>query len=120
MEETLRSIQGLLPGTRVIWSDILIRQRYEGEVKRGAGKRSTLSLNKYARKLCFAIENACVIKHSHLINPLHAQQDIYFKDGVHLGELGKLTFRQNLSNALSYFNAHPDEPHFPPRGFNGN
>ncbi len=115
--EALTAIKNLLPNARVIWSDILLRCQYRNEYKPGAGKRSTRDLNKFARKVCNGIDGARVIKHSHIINPLDPQPGIYYEDGIHLGDVGKLFFRQNLSNALVFFDAHPDAFHFPPRGY---
>ncbi len=117
MAETLMTIRNILPDTRIIWSDILLRQIYKREQRPGAGKRCTRNLNKYARKLCKDMEGAHVVKHSHLIQSQDPQPDIYYRDGIHLGDFGNLMFRQNLSNALVFFNAHPEAFHFPPRDY---
>ena len=69
VKESLEAIRNILPNTRLIWSDILLRAKYQGEVKVGAGKRCTLDLNMFARKAIREMPNTHVIKHSHIINP---------------------------------------------------
>ena len=46
-EQALLAFRVLLKNTRIIWSDILPRLRYEGELE-GAGKCNTINLNKWA------------------------------------------------------------------------
>ncbi len=111
VKECLEAIRNILPNTRLIWSDILLRAKYHGEVKGGAGKRCTWDLNMYARKILREMQNAHVIKHSHLINP--SQEGVYWQDMIHLDTRGTLLFRQNLSDGLMFFNTYPDAFHFP-------
>ena len=81
-----------------MWSDILLRAKYD--TKRVQG--SILYLNEFVRSVLRGMPNACVIRNSHLVNP---DEDIYWEDNVHIK--GNLSFRQNLSNALGYFNTNP-------------
>lgn len=52
ISELLFGLRNLLPTTRIIWSDILLRLFYYGETIKGAGKRTVIALNKHARKSC--------------------------------------------------------------------
>ena len=119
VEENLTGLRALLPNTRLIWSDILLRLGYPEEEIDGAGKRNMRNINKWAHKICREKlgENAYVIVHSgvfasHLRN-LHGRP-IYKYDCTHPSDFGLLLFRQNLSNALVHFNNQPNSKHYPP------
>ena len=57
VKESLKVIRNILPNTRLIWSDILLRAKYQGKVKGGAGKRCTWDLNMYAKKITHTLQN---------------------------------------------------------------
>jgi hypothetical protein len=88
----------LLPFTRVIWSDIMPRLAYPKEAAMGAGKRSTININRFAHQICKSVGNAYIIRHSRLFNPRRQHEDgrQLFADDVHPTEwatsslLGKL------------------------------
>jgi lysophospholipase L1-like esterase len=111
IKSNLQDVRNLLPNTRVIWSDILPRRKYKLERKEGAGKKCTIDLNKYAHQICDEIRNACVIRSSHIFNPLVKE---LFHDDVHLSDVGAAHFKLHLSNALSSFNRYPEVTNFPP------
>jgi hypothetical protein len=58
----LEDIRNLLPDTRIIWSVIMMRLRYDGELNEGGGKASVINLNKKALNVVKAIKNAHVIR----------------------------------------------------------
>lgn len=111
IEEGLRSIRHLLPNTQIVWSDILLRLFYYGEVKLGVGKKNVRSLNKFAHSLCKHLGNAHAIAHSHNINPM--QHSLYWRDGLHLSSSGNTLFCENLHNALAFFALAPEALLYP-------
>ena len=50
--ENIRGLRALLPNTRIIWSDILVRLAYCDERVPGAGRRAMRNINKYAHVVC--------------------------------------------------------------------
>ena len=83
--QELKSIRNLLPHTRLIWSDILPRVKYENELQKGAGKRCTVDLNKNAREVLREFSNTHVIRNAHIFKP---QESALFFDDVHLSDIG--------------------------------
>ena len=112
IQECLQGARGLLPNTRVVWSDILPRLYYYGEHNSGGGKRWVVNLNRHAHRICRTMGNASYINHSVFINPQH--HNLYRYDGLHLSEEGNIRFRLTLQEALLHFNNNPAAPHFPP------
>lgn len=110
--ETLISIRNLLPHTRILWSDILHRMFYHGQLTPRGGKRSVISLNKYAARVCRDIGNAGTIRHYRVINP--SNQAAYRYDGLHLSPIGNNLFREDLGKALVFFRQNPTAPSFTP------
>ena len=108
--QELKSIRNLLPHTRLIWSDILPRVKYENELKKGAGKRFTIDLNKNARGALREFSNTHVIRNAHIFKP---QEHALFCDDIHLSDVGKDTFRTHLSDALLFFNHCPSVFQYP-------
>lgn len=111
LEETIKGFRKMLPNTRLIWSDILPRQKYENENEPGAGKRSTRNLNSFGRRVMSKMENCKVIKHGHVIRV--TMDDMFGQDEMDLSEKGKVTFRNNLEQALVFFKQNPEKFHFP-------
>ena len=72
VKESLEAIRNILPNTRLIWSDILLRAKYtciKAKLKEGQANAACLGFEyMYARKILREMQNAHVIKHSHLIN----------------------------------------------------
>ena len=115
LRETLLGIRELSPRVRLIWSDILPRQFYEEEFEEGCGKRSTITLNKYAHQVVRKeLTNACFIRHSHIFNPLN--DALFSADGLHLSDDGKVALQRSLSDGLVFFNANPGSVSYPPLG----
>ena len=104
IRNALMSIRQLLPNTRLIWSCVLPR-RIKGEHKGGCGRKCIKNINKCARQTLEKLGNAHVIRHSHNFNP--SDEVAYKLDGLHLEVPGQERFRQNLSQALVFFNNNP-------------
>jgi len=119
VKKTLVLIRNLLPTVRIIWSDILPRLAYSEEKVPGAGKSSTININKYAHQICrLSLEgNSHFIKHSRVFNPrlrnVEGRGPIYRYDGVHLTAAGNLLLRQSFGEALTHFNSFPGDLCFP-------
>lgn len=112
VKKTFMSIRRLLPGARLIWSDILPRRNYRNEFKPGCGKRTTRTLNKAAHKVIREdITNAHYIRNSHLFNPKNIS---LFRDDIHLSEAGSVVLRKIISDGLVFFNNNPGAVCFPP------
>ena len=113
LRETLLGFRELCPQSRIIWSDILPRRFYEEEFEEGCGKRSTITLNKYAHQVIRKeLTNSCYIRHSHIFNP--AKVALFAPDGLHLSDEGKVALQKNLSEGLVFFNANPGADCYPP------
>ena len=112
IEEGLRAARNLLPGTTIIWSDILPRLFYFGEIKRNAGRRNVRALNRFAQRICTGLGNAHRIVHTS--NFMASQHAMFRCDGVHLSPLGNEIFCGNLYSAIEYFAANPLSLLYPP------
>lgn len=108
----LSSVRNLLPLTRIIWSDVLIRTKYTGEVKKGTGRKVTNFVNSQAHKAIYGMENACFIMHSAVLSP--NKTSLFRGDGTHLNSNGIIVLKMSFGEALLYFNANPEEKAFPP------
>ena len=106
IENLLRSVRELLPNTRIIWSDILLRTKYKGEFRKGGGKSTVINLNKRALKVCKSIGNAHVIRNYRVFNQ-NEGHNLYDAGGLHLNPEGNRVFRESLGKALIFLNAHP-------------
>ncbi len=117
--ENLKGVRNLLPNTRLIWSDILLRLEYSEQIHDGAGKRNMRNINKKAHKVCREKlgGNNKIIVHSGLFQSGRRRvQDrpIYVYDCTHPSNWGLRLLRQNWSDALVYFNQNPQAVDFPP------
>ena len=112
MNEILHDLRNMLPGVRIIWSDVLPRLFYYGESSRGAGNRFRVKLNRYAHHVCLQLHDMHVIRHDELF-PAYSY-GLFRRDGLHLSERGIGTFIQNLENGLLFFNQFPNTFMFPP------
>lgn len=110
--EVLWGIRNLLPSTTIIWSDILPRTYYHGELTPGAGRRIINFFNAQAHGQIHKIENAGYIYHKPLFPPKH--YNLYRRDGLHLAKEGNIVFRMYLAEAVLYFRTHPGAKVFPP------
>ncbi len=117
VEQNIRDVRTLLPSTRIIWSDVIVRLAYAQEKNKGAGKDTVRAMNKRAHKVCREmIQNAKIIVHSDVLSPVLRNIDgpVYQYDCTHPSDLGLWHLRQKWSNALLYFNAHPSAFCYPP------
>ena len=112
VKSNLEAVRNLLPNTRIIWSDILPRREYKEEENKGAGKKITININRFAHSVCKKLGNAHVIKH-HSIRPDNAS--LYCSDNLHLSDAGSEIFRSDLADALIFFNNNPSAIFWPPR-----
>jgi lysophospholipase L1-like esterase len=112
ISDNLWGVRGLLPDTRVIWSNILPRLYYYMEQRRGGGKRIARYFNAQARKVICEMGNAHTVRHSEVLSPRN--QGLFRPDGLHLRDEGLTVFRMNLSESLLFFNMKPWEKAFPP------
>ncbi len=117
LEEVLLTIRELLPFTTIIWSDILPRLSYSEEKNEGAGKNSTININKRAHKVCRQMlhGNTHVIKHSQVFNPRYRNVDgpVFRYDSTHLSPKGYDLFRKTVQNAMAYFSQNPEGFEYP-------
>ena len=111
VKNNLEAVRNLLPNTRLIWSDILPRREYRDEENKGAGKKVTTNINRFAHKICKQLGNAHVIKHPS-ITPDKAS--LYCEDKLHLSDTGSERFRQDLADALVFFNNNTSAIFWPP------
>ena len=112
IEEGLKALRHMLPATRIVWSDILLRLFYYGEERPGVGKRNVSALNKFAHKVCKKLGRAHAIVHAHNINP--CSHSAYWRDGLHLSKEGNRLFCRNIFDAVSFFATHPSTLLYPP------
>ncbi len=116
----LTGIRNLLPHTRIIWSDIMIKLAYSDEDTPGGGLSSTRNVNKVAHRICRkqVKTNVHVITHSDMFNGRKRRingRSIYKWDGTHPSlDFGSELFRERLSQALIFFNENPGSFSFPP------
>ena len=109
--ETLKSVRSLLPEAKIIWSDILPKQTYEGEKIPGAGKKTTRNINRFAQKACLKMDVGCVIYHSRTID--RTDNSLFSDDGIYLTDKGYECLRQTLTDAISFFDSNPGATRFP-------
>ena len=107
----LKSVRNLFPRTRLIWSFILPRSYYHGELRKGAGDGCARNINNHARSVCSEMPNTHVISHKEVL-PKHVSK-LYRFDGLHLSPRGISIFRSHLEQALTFFNANPGEFQYP-------
>ena len=117
--DNLTGLREILPNTRIIWSDIILRLGYAEEVNRGAGKKCMRNINKYAHMIIKKEMggNAHIVVHSGNFTSNRRNENgrpIYQYDCVHPSPFGLLVFKQTLSNALVHFNNRPQSVVYPP------
>ena len=108
----ISSVRNMLPLSRIIWSDILPRRKYKGELKPGKGKQATNFANCQAHKAIYATSNASFICYSDILSA--DRSSLYRKDGTHLSRGGLIVFKMMLGEALLYFRSAPNAKAFPP------
>ena len=110
--ETLWGNRHTLPNTTIIWSDVIPRHYFHGEINAGAGRRIINFINAQAHGVIFQMNNAHFVRHRSVFPPHHFA--LYRYDGLHLTNAGNLVFRMNLAEALVYFRANTGSKAFPP------
>ena len=119
VKKNLDGIRRLLPNTRLIWSDILVRLEYSEQKRKGAGKRNMRSINKRAHKVMREELEGCnkVVVHSHIFQSkrkYYKGKKLFEYDCTHPTVWGLECMRKTWSDALVHFNAFPQAFDFPP------
>ena len=118
VRENLEGIRRLLPNTRMIWSDIIIRLEYADERVARAGKDNMRNINKRAHSFLRKLDgDNKVVVHSGIFQSGRHHLDnhaLFEYDCTHPTDWGLHCFRENLSNALIYFNQNPASFEYPP------
>ena len=103
-------IRLLLPNTRIIWSEILLRRYWhvakgDGKIIEKIRKRVNCAVNNFIKN-----EGHYVIKHS---NIRASEIELYRFDGTHLSDIGNDIYLNNLQGALETFITSPNTKSFP-------
>jgi len=119
VKSNLEEIRRLLPNTRLIWSDILVRLEYAEQMVDGAGKRNMRSINKRAHGILrkeLEGDNKVVV-HSGIFQSgrrYYMGKKLFQWDCTHPSPWGLECLRKTWSDALIYFSANPLAYDFPP------
>lgn len=103
-------IRLLLPNTRIIWSEILMRRYWhvakgDGKIIEKIRKRVNCAVNNFIKN-----EGHYVIKHP---NIRASEIELYRFDGTHLSDIGNDIYLNNLQGALETFVTSPNTKSFP-------
>ena len=92
-------IEEIIPGTKIIWSEILPRQNWRYSKNNKAMDIARRRMNSFGGK--FAIEN----QGAYLRHPLLDKfcEKYFSKDGVHLNSLGNTILLNQISKGISEF-----------------
>ena len=99
--QNLSELGKLLLKARIIWSSILPRLFYYGAHRKGAGKDFQRKLDNVGRQYCIRELGGCAISHKDLYHPY--AHHLFIKDAIHLSDSGNWVYRQNIENALCFF-----------------
>ncbi len=112
--EALKFIRQRLPNCRIVWSSILPRLFWYGELTPGAGERVRMDVNGRAAAVCRSLSGDNRV----LWHPAFVQRDHsnFYHDGVHLSSRGNDLFRRDMELGLQHFNRYSRQQalHFPP------
>lgn len=112
VEATLQFSRQRLPQCRVIWSCILPRLFWYGEVRQGVGERVRRVANRRAIRLCESLPgDNRVISHPWASRPNN--HNLFRRDGVHLSDAGNNLYRRNLEEGIQHF-INENSLQFPP------
>ena len=103
-------IKLLLPNTRVIWSEILMRRYWHKAI---CGKKIELARKRVnlAVKKAMLLESFCVVRHP---NIRARELNLFRFDGTHLSDTGYAVYLNNIQGALEYFISSSSNLVFPP------
>ena len=101
IESLIVAIRSQIPATRLVWSDIIPRLLWYGELEPGAGERVRRAANARAFRVCKETggDNR-VIRHEDITQREHR---LFRRDGIHLDKPGEAPFRRRLELALQAF-----------------
>ena len=106
VELLLKRLRRMLPGCRLIWSQVLPRLFWYGERVPGAGEKVRKEVNRCAYATCKALsgDNRVIFHHG-----INGRDHSLFerRDGIHLSSKGFWVFRDQIRGAIRYFNAAP-------------
>lgn len=96
MEREILRLRLLLPDTKIIWSDLLMRRFWchakSGKAMEKARKRVNLAIGGFIKK-----EGHFVIQHPNIRS---SETNLYRFDGVHLSDLGCDVYLNNIQGGL--------------------
>ena len=100
----------LLPNTRIIWNEILMRRYWhvakgDGRIIEKIRKRVNCAANNFIKN-----EGHYVIKHPNIRT---SELELYRFDGTHLSDIGNDIYMNNLQGALETFITSPNTKRFP-------
>ena len=98
----------LLPNTKIVWSDILMRRYWH---KAWDGRAVERSRN-LAVKNAVLKEGFCVICHPNIRS---TEINLYRHDGTHLSDTGNAVYLNNVQGAIEYFLVSDSHMLFPPQ-----
>lgn len=96
VRQQTRLIKECLPGSRIMWSDILPRLCYQSAINYNSVNRVRKRVNEYALSLMLRADG-CVIAH-----PIYETNTEYFHDDVHLNDFGNDLFITNIRNHIQF------------------
>ncbi len=108
---TLSICQQLVPGTKIIWSDILTRLFFYQARDQNSARHCLRQINRFARNR-FYYQRGYIVHHPYITADNH---DLFYYDCLHLSDLGSDLFINNLKAAIETFVSSPHVVEFPPR-----
>jgi hypothetical protein len=96
----------LLPNTKIVWSDILMR-RYWHKARDGRAVERSRNRVNLAVKMQY-----CVIRRPNIRS---TEITLYLHDGTHLSDTGNAVYLNNVQGAIGYFLVSDSRTPFPPQ-----
>ena len=103
-------IKLLLPNTKVVWSNILMRRYWHGADDGTTVERARKRVNCAVKKELIP-EGFCVIRH---LNIRAREKNLHRYDSTHLSDAGNDIYLNNIQGALEYFPVSDKNNCFPP------
>jgi hypothetical protein len=101
----------LLPNTKIVWSDILMR-RYWHKARDGRAVERSRNRVNLAVKNAVLKEGFCVIRHPNIRS---TEINLYRHDGTHLSDTGNAVYLNNVQGAIEYYLVSDSRTLFPPQ-----
>ncbi|CAG2243714.1 unnamed protein product [Mytilus edulis] len=99
IERDILCLHLLLPNTRIVWSEVLMRRYWhgatDGKAIERSRKRVNSAINNYALN-----DGHCVIQHP---NIRAREMNLYRYDGTHLSDIGYDTYLNNIQGGIETF-----------------